>query len=247
MSSCVQFLAPFGGGEAKWTTFLQILKDLQAQAGRDCSADVQLNCDLEGDAHGMRRFYVSRNNHHVKAEIAEAVQRYKRKHKVYTAYLRVLGVVERKIKRMCIKILPHKLVPKGSRPPPESFDEITQSRILNQIRGRATLFTDGNESWCKASRNKRNISQRNVSHRTRPFTKRVDPAWRGSSAIAGTQLIDSQWGRLKSFVPSKLATKRNGKVNEALLVYMWMWLWRSCYAGDDLLASLFGLAKASIR
>ena len=66
---------------------------------------------------------------------------------------------------------------------------------------------------------------------------------RGASAIGGTQTIDSDWGRMSRFVPKSLAPKSASGVNPAILVYAYAWLWRTRFAGDDMLSSIGRLAS----
>jgi hypothetical protein len=144
---------------------------------------------------------------------------------------------------MALKFLPPKLVPKGSKPPPESKAEILGSRLLHKVRGKAGLYFDGCGGWKAAAEQVcRSATVYQVSHRCLEFTKKVSPTSKRHSSTAGTQIIDRRWESLDAYVPSELHVKAHshGPMNlDALESYVWSWVWRkNLQPEQDLLVEL---------
>lgn len=227
------------------------LRSVEAKAGAVVCRRAKLKGNLEGDAHAIRKVYVSAKNEHFKIEIAEALKRWKghkkNKDKTPPKYwqgsLRLCGIKQRD-GAVVIAVLPIKLTPPGAAPPPESTDEILESKLLTRVddKGFAILFSDGAKGWPKAIKQsgRRNIKNYAVSHKKFQFTAKLRKKPIGGSRTAGTQCIDRWWESLDSFIPSQLHAKRKGGgINEAITDYCFAFAWRSHLRADaDMRASL---------
>ena len=119
--------------------------------------------DIEADAHGIRKLYISNKNRMFSQEVAEATERFKRAKpdedvpKYWQAHFRVLGLkartftghVQKRGGKIVIKALPFKLVPPGASPPVESKREILQSDILKHLGDpkMIRMYSDGAKAW----------------------------------------------------------------------------------------------------
>ena len=198
--------------------------------------------EIEADAHGLRKLYVSPQNRHFEKEIVEATTRWTRQWpgkpcpKYWQAHLRVVGLKMRaagarlRSGKAVLKVLPFKLVPPGASPPPESSVEVNNSGIMNQIRTsrNVRLYSDGARCWpamCKA----RGIRNFHVKHNKFEFAKKLPDVKRPKrGVVAGTQCIDRMWASLDKFIPPELSNKsgKGGTVNEKIFTYLYAWVWR---------------------
>ena len=185
-----------------------------------------LRGNIEGDAHAVRKTWVSNKN---EAEYGEELKaaRQRCKHKnpaAWVLHLRIAGMKERG-GRIIIKKLPNKLVMPGGRPPVESYKELQQTEFLNQVAPKSCLFADGAHSWKKyisGAKAKHKLSYRFVTHNRLQFTKKVRKAQKSTSSVAGTQTIDRVWQSLNKYVPATVKSRRN----TMLWDYVHSWAWR---------------------
>ena len=163
---------------------------VEAKSGEKAMSQFQLRGNIEGDAHAVRKTWVSNKN---EAEYGEELKaaRQRCKHTnpaAWVLHLRIAGMKERG-GRIIIKKLPNKLVMPGGRPPVESYKELQQTEFLNQVAPKSCLFADGAQSWKKyisGAKAKHKLSYRFVTHNRLQFTKKVRKAQKSTSSVAGT-------------------------------------------------------------
>ena len=134
------------------------------------------------------------------------------------------------------------IMPAGGKPPPEATDEIMQSGILTSVARNSTLFADGCKSWFAAARD--------VSHGGRvlhvpPLEK---PVCAACNRILGTQILDRNWGHLKTVVPAQAQSQKLDDEGSHPQVYsygVWQALWREATGHVKLLRELEQLARAA--
>ena len=193
--------------------------------------------DIEADAHGIRKLYVSQANPRFQKEVAEAAVRYKKASpgkqlpKYWQAHFRVIGLKARTYKgpvaktggKIVLKVLPFKLVPPGASPPVESKIEIEQSQIMKFLGDpkQILLYSDGAKAWesvCQQSR----IKNFPVVHGKHQFTRKLKVMKKPGATLAGTQAVDRWWQSLGRYIPSSLNNKdwSQGSLNQKLIRYM---------------------------
>ena len=224
------------------------LRRLEAREGQHQSATLTLQGVVEADAHGLRRCWVSNANPHFKEELAIARARHPHKRpKAWSLWVRVAALMERAGSggRVVLALLPHKLCLPEAKPPPESTEEVVGSRLLLRMGPKAGLYPDGAQAWRAAAR-EQGLHRRkyDVCHSKFVFVRDVD-APPDLSKKAGTQSEDRRWGWLDGYIPQQITTKKNKKVNDALLEYAYSWVWRQNRAAEPMLTSLGRLCKAS--
>ena len=106
----------------------------------------------------------------------------------------------------------------ASRPPVESADDVRHSCLLDRIQKNTMLYSDGALAWPKVSKEMRKgFRIKQVSHRNQEFL-------RGRNI--GTQIADSRWKSLQSWLPKSVKTLYKGRLNTQLMVYMRSWQYR---------------------
>ena len=127
--------------------------------------------------------------------------------------------------RIIVCKLDEKLVAPGGKPPVESYEELEKSGVIEQIRSKSCVFSDGAKSWKKyvlKHKKRLGLSFRSVVHTKFEFTKEVKPANNNVSAVAGTQSIDNAWKEVDKFIPKTLKSRRQSKLWD----YVFAWTWR---------------------
>ena len=147
--------------------------------------------------------------------------------------------------RIAVEPLASKLVPPGSRPPPESVKEISDSNLLERANKvlRLTVFSDGAFAWPKNIQDYPHLRSASVCHKRSEFVK-VVPRRSGSSTLAGTQSIDQRWRLLDAYIPSTLKTKLDHRINPSLYTYVYSWVWRHNLGDKDIMTELGKLFRA---
>ena len=211
---------------------VHVLRSLEAVAGERLSKSLVLSGDLEGDAHGLRSCFISKDNPHFATAVKEAQARQpagSRVVKVWKLWVRVAGLGARAGSggKLAVAVLPPNLVVTAAAPPPEETEEVKSSGLLQQTkRGGSVLFADGAPAWKAAAAEVAPwLLHRNVRHKHKEFVRDVQTPV-GHSSKAGTQSVDQRWRRLDDYVPAELATKVEREVNPELYGYMWSWVWR---------------------
>lgn len=131
---------------------------------------------------------------------------------------------------MYMAMLPPKLLPPRSRPPPVTV-EICASGLLKRARyGSCILHSDGAQAYPSAVKSYKGLKHRAVSHKNMQFTRPARsvalPHGRRSSTLVGTQAIDATWRSLDKSIPAQLHTKHCHRVHPLLEEHMWSWLFR---------------------
>lgn len=218
------------------------IRSAEAKAGVAFCGKKKVAGNVEGDAHGLRKMYISPKNEHFQQEIEDALKRWKAKRqnrgkaqpKYWQGYLRVAGVKQRDGAGV-IAVLPVKLTPPAAAPPPETTEEILDSGLLENINAKkpSVLHSDGAKSWPKANKkvHGKKVEHAAVSHKNFQFVKRLRTKKQpvGGARSAGTQCIDRWWESLDAYVPKQLTSKtaKGGDINTALFDYCFSFVWRS--------------------
>ena len=153
----------------------------------------------------------------------------KRKLPYFLNSIRVIGLRKRGGGKTFLKLLPPKLLPLASKPPPISEQELVGSRILHRAKPRSTVFHhDGAWSYDRVIKDKfKKLRSRSVAHANMEFVRPIRavrlPSGR-SASLSGTQAIESTWKTLDRSIPSELKTKANHDVNPRLVEYVYSWL-----------------------
>ena len=106
----------------------------------------------------------------------------------------------------------------ASRPPVESADDVRQSCLLDRIQKNTMLYSDGALAWPKVSKEMRKgFRIKQVSHRRQEFL-------RGRNI--GTQIADSRWKSMQSWIPKTVKTLYRGRLNKKLMIYVRSWQFR---------------------
>ena len=172
--------------------------------------------NIEGDAHGMRKIYMSKHNESSSDEIKAAEKRWNTAKKgngkplpqYWQGHIRIVGLKQRDGDGI-VALLPMKLVPPGSSPPPESKAEVIESKLLKRIvrKRPAGLFSDGAKAWLAALKEPgmKQVRKLAVAHRKRQWTKKFPMAKKSKSLsrTGGTQCIDRWWEGVDSFIPKQ--------------------------------------------
>ena len=234
-----------GGGTVQVATVVEQLRKAEVRLAIKANSSGRLCGDVEIDEHGIRRFYVSRNNpvyKHLEPKLKKG-----QKHPPYwCAYIRVIGARRRGGQKTYLKFLPLRLLHPRAKPPPLTKDELINSRILQKIMKGAVVFTDGAKAYgsvLKANFRGKLIS-REVSHKNMQFSKKVRVP-RGHSSLAGTQSIDSIWGRLQKGIPDTVHSKKGHSENPLITEYTWSSLFRLNNAHTDAACTLGAEALAA--
>ena len=219
----------------------------EAKAGKSLCQNTNLTRkmtgDIEADAHGIRKLYISNKNRMFSQEAAEATERFKRAKpdedvpKYWQAHFRVLGLkartftghVQKRGGKIVIKALPFKLVPPGASPPVESKREILQSDILKHLGDPKIIrmYSDGAKAWESICTDMK-IKNFPVVHGKQQFTRKLKVLKKPAATLAGTQVVDRWWQSLDRFIPSSLNNKdwNSGALNDKLIRYMHGFAWR---------------------
>ena len=219
----------------------------EAKAGKSLCQNTNLTRkmtgDIEADAHGIRKLYISSKNRMFSQEVAEATERFKRAKpdedvpKYWQAHFRVLGLktrtftghVQKRGGKIVIKTLPFKLVPPGASPPVESKREILQSDILKHLGDpkMIRMYSDGAKAWESICTDMK-IKNFPVVHGKQQFTRKLKVLKKPAATLAGTQVVDRWWQSLDRFIPSSLNNKdwNPGALNDKLIRYMHGFVWR---------------------
>ena len=228
------------------------LRAMEAQAGQALNAALGLEGDLEGDAHGVRCCYISKDNPHFATAVAKAQARFKPGSpvvKVWKLWVRLAGLGARSGSggKLAIAMLPPNLVVAEGPPPPEETKEVAASGLLQKAVPRKSLLNaDGSAAWKAAARLVApHLLHRNVVHSQNEYTRKVRTP-PGFSNVTGTQCVDSRWNRLDDYIPNEVTTKVGKKVNPELLTYIWTWVWRfNRDHNEDLQTALGRLCRES--
>jgi hypothetical protein len=237
------------GGRKAVGKVVNTLRSLEVAVAKSQNKRGQLAGDLEIDGHSVRSFHVSPRNQKYTKYITKKLL--DGKHKYYLCYARVLGLRKRGGGRTYLAFAPPKLLPPGSRPPPESEMEVMQSGLLKRAKkGSCVIHSDGVKSVpAVIKKHFPGLKHHSVSHKIMQFTKRVRSVRlnRGQSASqTGTQCIDSTWKGLDKMIPPALHTKNNHELNPKLEEYVWSWLYRCNHTNKDGFATLGGYARTMV-
>ena len=219
----------------------KVLRNQEAAAGVAFCRKKKISGNVEGDAHGLRKIYVSNGNQNFQDEIADATRRWKKSKKgkgkktpsYWQGHVRIIGVKQRDGDGV-VAVLPVKLVPPHASPPPESTCEVVGSKILKNIdpKKKSVLFSDGAHAWPHSLKqeNLRNIKNVAVSHRKLQWIKKFSGKYKKpkSTKDGGTQMIDRWWESVDGFVPRQIHNKckKGGAINHHLLDYVFGFVWR---------------------
>ena len=121
-------------------------------------------------------------------------------------WVRLLGICERKSRKLALAWVPEKIVDLAAKPPPESKVEVDQSGLLQKVNRPAAIYSDGAHAWPAALRGTP-LPHGAARHNRHEYTRKVEMP-RGFSKLAGTQCLDKRWGVLCSeFLPKQLHAK----------------------------------------
>ena len=206
-----------------------------------CSKKKHMFGHLEGDAHTIRKVYVSKTNPEFQDEVQDALRRWKAQKpgkpepKYWLGHVRIVGIKARAAATVVV-VLPTRLVPPGPSPPVESFVELKNSGLaghINTDRGRQSLLhSDGAQAWpCLVSAlGKPSVTSDHVSHSKHEFARTVAVKRRANKRpaayITGTQSIDRYWQTAQDFIPATLHAKHAKEVNPDLYRYLFAFVWR---------------------
>ena len=140
-------------------------------------------------------------------------------------HIRYAGMCERS-GRVTVTQLPPRLVAPGAPPPPEAFQEVWESGLMDRLGKTANLFCDGAHAWrlLVGKHNKTKgarVRLENVAHYAHEFTRDVGRPRRGQSSIAGTQAIDQRWRWMKAYIPHCLKARWGRTVNPLIDTYVY--------------------------
>jgi hypothetical protein len=221
-----------------------ILRQKECELGHaECGAlmlggDVETQRNIEGDGTVLRKLHVGNENPAFAQELAVARAAWKTKHgssprppKRWTVHVRYAALVERGGGLVVCVPLPCKVIAPNGPPPPEAFDELKDSGLLDHLSKGSFLFCDGAHSWPKLvkwynAQRKTRFTLREVAHYKGEYTRFVKSAMKKQSHLSGTQAIDSRWRWLKQYVPFNLKGRANRSKNPALDTYVFSWVWR---------------------
>jgi hypothetical protein len=223
-------------GRFATTEIVEVLRKQEVAVAKRLNVRGQLSGDCEIDEHGVRSYHVSREN--------KAFQKYHTKkveasnHKYFLSYFRVIGLRQRGHGKMYMHVLPPKLLPPGSKPPPLSESELLNCKILKRLKkGSVVTHSDGAQAYKSVLKNYfKRLRSRAVSHKDMEFVKKVRPVRLPSgksSSMTGTQAIDRTWETLDAVVPNQLVTKKSHDINPLLERYCWVWLYRVNHYNKD--------------
>ena len=217
------------------------VRQREASAGLAFCRKKKLSGNIEGDAHGLRKIYISNSNPHFQEEILDATKRWnrskaskgKKKPSYWQGHVRLAGLRQRDGEGVVVA-LPVKLVPPHASPPPESANEITNSKILKQIHAKkaSVLYSDGAHGWPTSLKKSglKKIKSVAVSHRRLQWVKKTSMKHKKPKAVkdGGTQIIDRWWQSLDTFVPPQVHNKasKGGPINQKLFDYVFGFVWR---------------------
>ena len=237
--SCTQ-----GKHKQAYAKLFQELRQLEADEAHcenkriKLAGDLQTQKNVEGDGTVLRKMHVSAKNPHYQKEMGEALERLKRRGKLpargvphWTAHIRYAALCERG-GRITIVALPMRLVCPGGPPPPEAFEELRDSKLLDRCHPRAYLFTDGAHSWPKLAKahnklRKTRLRLQEVAHYKGQYTRSLAKTAKDQSTIAGTQSLDSRWRWLKAYVPHSIKARIDRQTNAELDQYVFSYQFRA--------------------
>ena len=208
---------------------IQVLLNKEVAVAQRSSRRGQVGGDLEIDEKSVRSYHVSTSNPLFEKYKTAALRR--GNHRYYISFLRVVGMRQRGAGKVFIYVLPPKLLPPGSSPPPISESEVRQCGLLRRAKPKSSVVhSDGAPNYKKViSTSFKKLRSRQVSHTRLEWVKSIPAVkLRGgrSSTLSGTQAIDSTWKSLDKSISSEIATKRNHDVNPRLVEYIWRWVYR---------------------
>ena len=162
----------------------------------------------------------------------------------------MFGMIEKSTNQnMVLAEAPSKLMPAGpgSKPPPDSKEELRKTKICQKLTPNATIFAGGAQAWSTVIKEEwPRCRVEHVSHKDGQFTKIVRNGSKGSR-VAGTQVIDRTWDHMKSHIPRTLSSRRlNVTGTTATLMkhcLLWQWLHEVLAPGYSLWDQLGKLCK----
>ena len=99
-----------------------------------------------------------------------------------------------------------------------TFNFVRQSCLLDRIQKNTMLYSDGALAWPKVSKEMRKgFRIKQVSHHRQEFL-------RGRNI--GTQIADSRWKSMQSWIPKTVKTLYRGRLNKKLMIYVRSWQFR---------------------
>ena len=141
-----------------------------------------------------------------------------KKAKNFILHYGLLGAFERSSSKCLLEAIEPRIQLPASRPPVESADDVRHSCLLDRIQKNTMLYSDGALAWPKVSKEMRKgFRIKQVSHRNQEFL-------RGRNI--GTQIADSRWKSLQSWLPKSVKTLYKGRLNTQLMVYVRSWQYR---------------------
>lgn len=247
-----------GMGRYTMKNLFDYLRKFEAQKAQDENATITLGGEIqgirniEGDGTLVRKVRLGAKSKAFAAEIAEAKARMEEKNrsrakrsgvmkrlgkskfvspKHYNLHIRYAALCER-AGRVTVVHLPPRVVPPANPPPPEAYEEVRESGLMERMSKKAFLFCDGAHAWNRLvtdynKRNKASVKLENVAHYKHEFTRTVRRSRRGQSKIAGTQAIDQRWRWMKEYIPHSLKGRTPTGINGAIDDYVYSWQWRS--------------------
>lgn len=218
------------------------LHDMEAAAGEDLNEKLVLRNHVEMDATTVRTCQISPRSRTYASLVRAWQQRFPRKQlpNYFLLHIRILGASQRGTNKVKLAPCKWKLTSPCGKPPQESYDEISTSRILASIQARTSCYIDGALGWKKAGKDwpRKSLKWVVVKHSHAEFARK-----RRQGRTAGTQQLDRQWHHVKKSVPQQWTTTSKGKVREkALWKYLWRGQWRRLNEGH-VFASLGKLCK----
>jgi len=237
--------------------------DVVVDSAKTMNASMRLSGTIEVDGTSIRTIRVgfrSRTFQHlVNQWKATHIFNERRPPIYFLLRARFLGAVERgKSQNLVLAPAPFKLVSAGAKPPTESLEDISSTKLLRQVQigsklcPSPTLMADGARAWSGAARaeerrRKIKITVSHVKHCHGQFTKRVAARLK-RNRIGGTQVLDRIWDGLKSSLPRQLSTRQltGDQLKLQLNKYVWVWQWKhhKIGLGLDLLQELGKLMKS---
>ena len=142
-------------------------------------------------------------------------QRFPRKQlpNYFLLHIRILGASQRGTNKVKLAPCKWKLTSPCGKPPQESYDEISTSRILASIQARTSCYIDGALGWKKAGKDwpRKRLKWVVVKHSHAEFARK-----RRQGRTAGTQQLDRQWHHVKKSVPHQWTTTSKGRSERKL-------------------------------
>ncbi|CAE7627147.1 unnamed protein product, partial [Symbiodinium sp. KB8] len=196
-----------GMGMLRASHFADALRAAEATAAQRRQRSITLTGNLEADATGLRQLVLKRTNSNFSNAVQALEKKLPKPESHYRCWVRILGLCERKTRKLILAPIPDKVVTLKAKPPPESKQEIEESGLLQHIRRPAKVYSDGALSWPPVLR-ARNLPFAETCHQNHQYTKELAGGSRKFSKLAGTQCLDRRWGVLcNDYVPKTLNAK----------------------------------------